>query len=90
MAQARTTVIMAIKFDKVKPGMTLLDIHSERAGNTTMRRLGCWKVEIVDVDAEGATVRWNSNPPRWWHRRQIERLYTKPTKRYLAQKGGLL
>lgn len=81
---------MAIKFDKVKPGMELLDIHSERAGNTMLRRLGCWKVRVYSVDEHGATVSWNGNPPKHWSRHQIERLYTKPTKKYLAQKGKLL
>lgn len=31
---------MTIKFEKITPGMELLDIHSYRMGNTTMTRLG--------------------------------------------------
>lgn len=74
-----------IKFSKVKPGMTLLDIHSQRAGNTTMTRLGLWEVEIISVDDNGAVVSWNGNAPTRWSRSQVERLYTKPTKKYIAQ-----
>lgn len=33
---------MTIKFEKVKAGDELWDYHSERAGNTTMRRWGNW------------------------------------------------
>lgn len=76
---------MAIKFDKVKPGMVLLDIHSGPMGNTTMREWGCWKVRIIAVDTNGATVSWNGNPATRWTRRQIERLYTKTTKKYDEQ-----
>jgi len=52
---------MAIKFEKIKPGMELLDVHSVRMGSTTMRELGCWDVRIVSVDAEKRTamVIWN-------------------------------
>lgn len=34
---------MAIKFEKIEAGMTLLDIHSKRMGNTAMRELSCWR-----------------------------------------------
>jgi hypothetical protein len=80
---------MAIKFDKIKPGMKLLDIHSERMGNTTMRRLGMWPVEILSVNsALGlAEVSWNGNAKQTWAKRQLERLYTKPTKKYLEQQA---
>lgn len=75
---------MAIQFSKIKPGMTLLDIHSERAGNTKMRRLGLWKVRIISVDAEAQTaiVSWNSNPPRKWSKGQLEKLYIKEPPSY--------
>lgn len=76
---------MAIKFDKIVAGMELLDIHSEQAGNTTMRRVGCWPVLIVSVDQvqRTAVVRWNVvNEPETWGRRQLERLYAKVPPRY--------
>lgn len=78
---------MAIKFEKIEPGMTLLDIHRERMGNTTLREWGLWKVQVIAVDREKRTavVSWNHNPPQTWIARQLERLYTKPTKAYLTQ-----
>lgn len=78
---------MAIKFDKITPGMTLLDIHSYRMGNTPVRRLGKWKVKIASVDAakQTAIVQWNGNAPQEWTKRQLEKLYTKETKKYREQ-----
>jgi hypothetical protein len=80
---------MAIKFDRVKPGMVLLDVHSYKVGNTTMRRLGCWEVLIVSVDCEKRTAQasWNGNPPTTYFRRAIERLYVNPPKAYRDQEG---
>jgi hypothetical protein len=71
---------MAIKFERVKVGDTLWDYHSERAGNTTMRRWGNWPVQVVRIreDGSGAYCRWNQNPERFWSRRQVERLRRKP------------
>jgi hypothetical protein len=78
---------MAIKFQKITAGMTLLDIHREKMGNTTMSEWGLWKVSVISVDPEKRTavVSWNGNPHRTWTARELERLYTKPTKAYLAQ-----
>lgn len=76
-----------IKFSKVEQGMTLFDIHSERSGNSMLRRLGLWKVVILKVDESGALVSWNGNKPTRWDRRRIEKLYAKPTKKYLAQRA---
>lgn len=76
-----------MKFEHIKPGMELLDIHSERMGNTTLRRLGLWRVTVVSVDPESRTamVRWNYNPEKRWNERQLTKLVTKPSKKYLAQ-----
>lgn len=88
---------MTIKFEKIAPGMILLDIHREKMGNTTMSEWGLWKVLVVSVDREKRTalVSWNHNPQRTWDARRLERLFTKPTKAYLDQqtrrgKGALL
>lgn len=67
---------MAIKRDKVQAGMQLYDRHRYRAGNTTMRALGEWPVDIAEVQERGCVVRWNGNSPRFWAWRQIEKLYT--------------
>lgn len=77
----------------IEPGMVLLDVHSERAGNTTMRRLGCWKVHVLSVDKKMRTamVSWNGNSPKLYRARDLERLYTKEPKAYRdqQQRGGL-
>lgn len=67
---------MAIKFEKIKPGDVLWDYHSERAGNTTMRRWGNWPVHIIEIhaDTQTAIVSWNGNRPQKWFRRQLEKL----------------
>lgn len=84
---------MAIKFEKIEPGMILFDIHSEPAGNTTMRRLGCWEVRVVSVNKEKreALVRWNGNPATVWSARRLSKLYREKTKKYLeyVARGGL-
>lgn len=80
---------MAIKFDKIEPGMRLLDIHSYRMGNTTMRRLGLWHVDVISVDKEkrSAVVRWNGNQPETWYARDLQKLYRegKEPKAYREQ-----
>jgi len=78
---------VSVSFDKIEPGMELLDIHNYKVGNTTMRRLGLWKVRVISVDKEARTAMcsWNSNPPRLYRERDFKRLYSKPTKAYLVQ-----
>ena len=78
---------MTIKFEKIEPGMVLLDIHREKMGNTPTSAWGLWKVLVVAVDRDKRTARvsWNHNHQQTWDARRLERLYTKPTKAYLAQ-----
>jgi hypothetical protein len=60
---------MSVKFETVKAGDVLYDVHGERMGNTTMRRKGVWKVRVLSVEADHAVVSWNGNPPRkYWPR----------------------
>ena len=68
---------MAVKFEKIEPGMVLLDIHREKMGNTTMSEGGLWKVLVVAVDREKRTARvsWNHNPQQTWDARRLERRY---------------
>lgn len=66
-----------MKFEKIKPGMTLYDVHSYRMGNTTIRTMGCWGVAVDSVDPETRTamVRWNIvNRPERYSERQLKRL----------------
>lgn len=70
-----------IKFEKVKVGMRLWDYHSERCGNTMLRRWSNWSVDIKEVREDGCVVVWNSlNAPEFYSRSRIERLRTKPGK----------
>ena len=56
---------MAVAFNTIKAGDRLYDVHSERAGNTTARRMGVWDIYIKEIDhaAGTALVSWNGNPP---------------------------
>ncbi len=68
---------MSIKFDKIKPGMTVYDRHKERMGNTTMRSIGEWPCRVISVDAEKRTaeVSWNGNPARTWYEQDFRNVF---------------
>lgn len=68
---------MAIKFEKIKEGMTLYDVRRHRMGNTTMSSVGVWPVRVIDVFEDGAIVSWNYTKPERWHRSQLEKLRAK-------------
>ena len=55
-----------IKIESLKAGDVLYDVHSERAGNTTMRREGCWEcyVRAIDPNGKWVEISWNGNPAR--------------------------
>lgn len=73
---------MAIKFELVKVGDVLYQKVRQKAGNTMMSREGVYHCEIVSVDEHGAMVKWNGNPPKRWHTRDVEKLSRKkPTVR---------
>lgn len=75
-----------IAFEKIKVGMVLFDIHRHKVGNVAgMTELGCWDVVIVELRPDGAMVRWNGNPVRFWPRHRLEKLYAKKTKALLKQ-----
>jgi hypothetical protein len=63
-------------FDKIKPGDVLYDVHRQRMGNTTMARLGCWSVRVIEVNREERTAlcSWNGNPPSTYREHSIKRL----------------
>lgn len=68
-----------IKFEKIKAGDVLFDVHSYRMGNTTIRSMGCWEVKVVEVypDKRSALVSWNGNTPEVWHEYRLARLRAK-------------
>ncbi len=67
-----------IKFEKLKPGMCLADIHRYQT-NAAGSALGLWWVDIVSVDAAARTaqVRWNGNPVQVWPERRLKKLYAE-------------
>jgi hypothetical protein len=70
---------MAIKFEKIQPGMTLYQKVKRQAGNTTVRVESVFTVKILNVDAEkrSAEVSWNGNQPHTWYERNLTKLYAK-------------
>jgi len=69
---------MAVKFEKVKPGMVLYDRHKYRMGNTTIRSIGEWEVRVLEVDSEKRTAlcSWNGNRPETYFARDFAGLST--------------
>lgn len=67
---------MSVKFEVVKPGDVLWDVHKQKMGNTTLSRLGCWPVRILEINYERkvASCSWNGNKPTTYTKTQIERL----------------
>jgi hypothetical protein len=70
-----------IKFEKIKPGMVLYDVHTYQIGNTTLRSYGEWEVQIIEVypETRSASVSWNGNRPEVWREKQLKGLRAKPT-----------
>ncbi len=68
-----------MKFEKIKAGDTLYDVHSYRMGNTTIRTVGVWSVRVVEVNhaTRCALVSWNGNMPEMYSERTLTRLKTK-------------
>lgn len=73
---------MSVKWERVKDGDLLWDVHSERMGNTTLHRMGSWEVRVISIDhaAGKAIVRWNGNREQTYSRRSVERLRRSPYK----------
>lgn len=73
--------IHEMKFDKIKVGDILFDVHSYRMGNTSIRTVGVWPVRILELhpESQSATVSWNHNDdrPRRYFRRDLEKLRAK-------------
>jgi hypothetical protein len=65
-----------VAFNTIKAGDRLYDCHRYKMGNTTMSKMGCWDVVVIEVDAEKrrANVSWNGNAARWVPERYIRKL----------------
>ncbi len=70
-----------MKFEKIKVGDVLFDVHSYRMGNTAIRSVGVWPVRILELHPESrsATVSWNGNDhqPQRYFQRELGRLRAK-------------
>ena len=77
-----------IQIGSLKPGDVLYDVHSEKAGNTTMRREGVWECFVRAVDSEGKWVEisWNGNPARRFH--SVPKGYKRAPKEWVRSLFG--
>ncbi len=59
-----------MKIEKLKPGMTVYDVHRQKMGNTNISSVGTWSVYIIDVDVDKqiVTASWNTNKPQKFYR----------------------
>ena len=76
---------MAIKFEKIKAGMTLYDIRKATGLQRFNSKWSTWSVKVLEVDAEKRMIfaSWNCNAATWIpegratkfceHRRMMER-----------------
>ncbi len=65
---------MSLKYESLKVGEVLYDLHSHGMGNTTMRSLGVWTVKILELTEYGALVSWNGNSPSRWSKFELTKL----------------
>ncbi len=65
-----------MKFDKLKEGMTLYSLTTQKLGNTNMRTKVVHLIHVVSIDREKRTAMcsWNGNRPQVYRERDIERL----------------
>lgn len=62
---------MAIKFEKIKPGMKLWDVRKKTSPGGG--KWSTWPVYVKEVDKEKRLVlaSWNGNPASWMSERKI-------------------
>jgi len=71
---------MTIKFEKIKPGMTLYDVR--KATGWDAARSKKWvhytvSILAVDLDNRMALASWNNFLPRWFHESNITKYRAK-------------
>lgn len=68
-----------MKFERIKPGMTLYSVERGRMGNTTIKTTRIYHAQIVSIDAEKrcAMVSWNGNPAVRYHEGRLKKLREK-------------
>lgn len=64
-----------MRFESLKPGMTVWDVGRHRMGNTTISTLSVWYVKILSVNPGDRTVMasWNGNAYKSYGEHQIKR-----------------
>jgi hypothetical protein len=65
-----------VAYNTINVGDTLFDCHTVKMGNTTMSRMACFSVKIIELhpESKSATVSWNGNAPKKFYTRQLEKL----------------
>lgn len=68
-----------MKYERIKAGDVLYDVHSYYMGNTTVRSMGVWHVKVIALHPEDrtATVSWNGNRPERYYESDLKRLREK-------------
>jgi hypothetical protein len=74
-----------MKYEKIKEGMTLYDVHKSKMGNTRRSSYGTYPVRVIKLDptTRSATVSWNNNPPTVYNEQKLSKL--KQEKPHLVQ-----
>lgn len=69
-----------MKFEKIQPGMKLYDVGTQKMGNTSVKTIAVWPVNVISVDPERRTVvaSWNCNSPRTFTERVYSKWKSKP------------
>jgi len=62
-----------IKFEKIKPGMTLWDVRKATIYTVRRSKWDIWPVLVKEIDIENRRVLalWNYNEPEWMRERRI-------------------
>jgi len=71
---------MSVKYETIKAGDVLWDVHKYRMGNTTMRAWGSWEVKVEKLTPYGAICSWNGNASEQWSKRRLAKLRRSPRK----------
>jgi hypothetical protein len=70
---------MAIKFEKLKEGMTLYTVSKHKMGNTTINTVSVHTVKIISIDEHERSFvySWNGNAPEKGREWQLKNFKVK-------------
>lgn len=73
---------MAIKFEKIKEGMTLYDVRKATGLQKFNSKFSIWPVHVKEVDSENRRVlaSWNNNKNEWMSEQLITKYRAKKPK----------